>query len=53
MIMCYGKQVYDIELVEDKWGNVRAIVQYGKNGKQHNVSCESISWVSPDWFDKD
>jgi hypothetical protein len=52
MIMCYGKQVYDMELIQDKWGNVRALVQYSQNGKQHNVSCESISWVSANWFDR-
>lgn len=51
MIMCYGKQVYDMELIENKFG-VRALVQYGKNGKQHNVPLESISWISANWNDR-
>lgn len=52
MLMCYGKQVFDLELVKNNHGTVRALVQYAKQGKQHDVSLESISWVSADWFDK-
>ena len=52
MIMCYGKEVKDIEVVNTQYG-ARCLVMYGTTGKQHNVSCDSISWVSPDWFDKD
>lgn len=53
MIMCYGKTVESIEVVTNKWGQSRCLVQYGKTGKVHDVSPEAISWVSSDWFDKD
>jgi hypothetical protein len=51
MILCYGKQIVSLELIQNKWG-VRALIQYANTGKQHDVSLESISWVSKDWYDK-
>lgn len=52
MLKCYGKDVYDLEVIKDSHGNERVLVQYGKGGKQHNVPCEAISWVSADWYKK-
>jgi|LSQX01.1.fsa_nt_gb hypothetical protein len=52
MLMCYGKEVSSLDLVKTKQGDVRALVKFGSGDKEHNVSCESISWQSHDWNKK-
>ena len=51
-VMCYGKKVENIDVVQNKYGQVRCLVQYKYGTKTHDVSVESISWQSSDWNEK-
>lgn len=49
MILCYGHKVKDI----DAYKNCAVVTLDETDAKPKRVPYDSISWVSPNWNDKD
>lgn len=52
MLLCYGIPVASISIYTTNSGIERAKIRYTSTGRLHDVSSESISWVSNIWFNK-
>jgi hypothetical protein len=51
MLLCFGKEIIDLSL-EREGKKESCIVTFKQSNRVHEVPLSSISWVSPDWFQK-